>query len=296
MPLLYRGWRAWGRGGHSRVGTAPQRPGAAGRRWLEPAVRKSRGGASRTRLIESSRRPALHSACHPDGGRLCPVTPGPGQPGQREPSPLSESFPHTLLPADGSLCVATWGGVAGNLRFRSPPGSPETSAPGMRHLWRASETRKGKQGEKASFPELAQASSSPTAGQGRPEQVSRRGGRGLCGPGKRGLGRRGVAGGACSPVLLEQLGHLHLSGQSRDGLEEGTQRGLLEPLSLPFLLGSRREEVWTEGALSLFCENPMPPNDPGVTVEVVRYLRSDRVGVGSAGQRTETPPPREAEP
>lgn len=166
----------------------------------------------------------------------------------------------------------------------------------MRHLWRASETRKGKQGEKASFPELAQASSSPTAGQGRPGQVSRRGGRGLCGPGKRGLGRRGVADGACSPVLLQQLGHLHLSGQSRAGLEEGTQRGPLESLSLPFLLGSQRDEVWTEGALPLFCENRMSSNDPGVTVEVVQCLRSDRVGVGTAGQRTETLPPREAEP
>lgn len=108
---------------------------------------------------------------------------------------------------------------------------------------------------------VAAASSSPRVGQGCPEQGSWRGGRGPCGPGKRGLGRRGVAGGACSPVLLQQLGYLHLSGQSRR-LRGGGLGGPGMPRP-PLLLGSQTEELRAEEALSLFCKNLMPFSDWG---------------------------------
>lgn len=127
----------------------------------------------------------------------------------------------------------------------------------MRQWWRAPETRKEARGEDT-LSGVAAASSSPRAGQGCPEQGSWRGGRGPCGPGKRGLGRCGVAGGAGSPGLLQQLGHLHLSGQSRR-LRGGGPRMPCPPL----LLGSQTEELQAEEAFSLFCKNLTPSDDLG---------------------------------
>ena len=143
----------------------------------------------------------------------------------------------------------------------------------MRQWWRAPETRKEARGE-GTLRGVAAASSSPRAGQGCPEQGSWRGGRGPCGPGKRGLGRCGVAGAPAARAYCSSLGTSTCQGRA-DGLEEGAPGGPGMPCP-PLLLGSQSEELQAEEALSLFCKNLMPSDDwedsRGCTVKFICKL------------------------